>query len=376
MARISAPIGIVDEHPEWSNRLIGEVEHRRLPYEKIDHSNHAFDPRDRRRRYSVIVNRSSPSSHRRGHGSVLFYAEALLNHYEALGIPVINPLAAYRFEKSKALQADLFERLGVRYPRAIVLNHPDQALKGLDRLRFPVLIKPNVGGSGAGIVRFDTRAELEAAVPTLALGPDGTALLQEYLESEGDAIVRIEVLDGRYLYAIWIVRGTQSFNLCPADICQIPPPAPVAGVCPVDAAATLEVTRFEPPAEAVHQAVALTRAASIDVGGVEYLVNRADGQIYFYDVNATSNFVADAPNVLGFDPFKPFVDFIERKARQRSATALPGRSERVGGLGGPFLGPPRAQDTPASGARRPAARRPGRAARGGRTPARRRAARA
>src|SRR5689334_1928729 len=181
------PIGIVDEHPEWSNRLIAELEHRRLPYEKIDHSSHAFDPRDRPPRYSVIVNRSSPSSHRRGHRSVLFYAEALLNHYATLGIPLINPLAAYRFEKSTALQADLSERLGVRYPRAIVLNHPDQALKSLDGLRFPVVIKPNVGGSGAGIVRFDTRAELEAAVPTLALGPDGTALLQEYLESEGDA---------------------------------------------------------------------------------------------------------------------------------------------------------------------------------------------
>ena len=350
------PIGIVDEHPEWSNRLIAELEHRRLPYEKIDHSSHAFDPRDRRPRYSVIVNRSSPSSHRRGHGSVLFYAEALLNHYEALGIPVINPVAAYRFEKSKALQADLFERLGVRYPRAVVLNHPDQALKALDGFRFPVVIKPNVGGSGAGIVRFDTRAELEAAAPALALGPDGTALLQEYLESEGDAIVRIEVLDGRYLYAIRIVRGTQSFNLCPADVCQVPAPAPVAGACPADAAATLEVTRFEPPAEAVAQALALTRAASIDVGGVEYLVNRADGKIYFYDVNATSNFVADAPRVLGFDPFKPFVNFIERVAVEGRAATSP--------------------DTRVSGARRPAARRPGRAAPGGRTPARRRAGRA
>src|SRR5439155_1525630 len=213
-ARISAPIAIVDENPEWSARLIAELQQRRLPFEKIDHSNHAYDPRDRQRRYSVIVNRSSPSSHRRGHGSVLFYAEPLLNHYEALGIPVINPVAAYRFEKSKALQADLFERLGVRYPRTIVLNHPDQVLKGLDGFRFPVVVKPNIGG----------------------------------------------------------------------------------------------------PAAAIAQAIALTRAASIDVGGVEYLVSRADGRIYFYDVNATSNFVADAVNVLGFDPFKPFVDFIERVA--------------------------------------------------------------
>ena len=312
--RISEPIGIVDEHPDWSSRLIAELQQRRLPFEKIDHSNHAYDPRDRRPRYCVIVNRSSPSSHRRGHGSVLFYAEALLNHYEALGIPVINPVAAYRFEKSKALQADLFERLGVRYPRTVVLNHPDQVLKALDGFRFPVVIKPNVGGSGAGIVRFDTRAELEAAIPTLAFGPDGTALLQAYIEAEGDAIVRVEVLAGRYLYAIRIVRSTSSFNLCPADVCQVPASAPVGGACPVDPSGTLEVTRFEPPAAAVAQAIALTRAASIDVGGVEYLVSRADGQIYFYDVNATSNFVANAPEVLGFDPFKPFVDFIERIA--------------------------------------------------------------
>ena len=98
MASVSRPIGILDEHPEWSRRLMAELDSRRLPFEKIDHSNHAFDPKDRVRRYSVIVNRSSPSSHTRGHGSVLFYAEAVLAHYEALGIPVINGVRAYRFE--------------------------------------------------------------------------------------------------------------------------------------------------------------------------------------------------------------------------------------------------------------------------------------
>jgi glutathione synthase/RimK-type ligase-like ATP-grasp enzyme len=312
----------VDEHPEWSTRLIAELLSRRLPFEKIDHSNHAYDPRDRQPRYSVIVNRSSPSSHRRGHGGVLFYAEPLLAHYEALGIPVINPVAAYRFEKSKALQAGLFERLGVPYPRTIVLNHPDQVLKALDGFRFPVVIKPNVGGSGAGIVRFDSRGELEAQRAQLDFGPDHTALLQEYVDAEGGAIVRVEVLDGRLLYAIRIVRGAPGFNLCPADICQVPPPAPVAGACPGGATGGLEVTRCEAPTEAVAQAIALTRAASIDVGGVEYLRSKDDGRLYFYDVNATSNFVADAPRVLGFDPFVPFVDYIERVAREGKRSEL------------------------------------------------------
>jgi biotin carboxylase len=312
---LDRPIGILDEHPEWSRRLIAALDARRLPYEKIDHSSHAFDPRDHDRHYAVIVNRSSPSSHTRGHGSVLFYTEALLAHYEARGIPVINPVRAYRFEKSKALQLGLFERLGVRYPRAVVVNHREQILKTLDRIAFPLVVKPNVGGSGAGIVRFDTAEELRAGLDTLTFGPDGTALVQEYVEAAEGAIVRVEVLDGRALYAIRIVRDVaRDFNLCPADICQVPPPADALAACPVDTKPSMSVTRYDAPPDAVETAVRLTREAGIDVGGVEYLVSARDGLAYFYDVNATSNFVADAPRVLGFDPFPPFVDVIVARA--------------------------------------------------------------
>ena len=69
-------------------------------------------------------------------------------------------------------------------------------------------------------------------------------------------------------------------------------------------------------------------AAQIEVGGVEYLVDARDGQLYYYDINATSNFVADAPRVIGFDPFEPLVDYLEREAaaasdeRGRPARAL------------------------------------------------------
>jgi glutathione synthase/RimK-type ligase-like ATP-grasp enzyme len=316
---LSAPIGILDEHPDWSARLIAELTRRGLPWEKIDHSDHAFDPQEHRPVYSVIVNRTSPSSHTRGHAGVLFYAEALLAHYESVGTPVINPVVAYRFEKSKALQLGLFERLGVRYPHAVVVNHRDQVLKALDRVRFPIVVKPNVGGSGAGIVRFASRDEVEPRLDTLDFGPDGTALVQEYIESEEGAIIRVEVLDGHYLYAIRVVRTADAgFNLCPADICQVPaaPPPSDLGACPVQARPLLSVSRFDAPPEAIETATRLTRAASIDVGGVEYLVSKADGKIHYYDINATSNFVANAPAVVGFDPTARFVDYIVRVARE------------------------------------------------------------
>jgi glutathione synthase/RimK-type ligase-like ATP-grasp enzyme len=323
---LAGPIGILDEHPDWSRRLMDELDRRGLSWEKIDHSSHAFDPRDRRARYSVVVNRTSPSSHTRGHKGVLFYAEALLAHYESLGIPVVNPVAAYRFEKSKALQLGLFERAGARYPRSVVVNHPIQALGALDRLRLPVVIKPNVGGSGAGIVRVDSKAELESVLDRIDLGPDGTALVQEYLEPVEGAIVRVEVLGGEYLYAIRLVRDTGAgFNLCPADICQIPEergaPGIDLGACPVAPPVGLTVSRFDAPPEAIETVIRLARAASIDVGGIEYLVSRADGRIYYYDVNSTSNFVANAETVLGFDPTVRFADFIVRRARHEAQAA-------------------------------------------------------
>jgi glutathione synthase/RimK-type ligase-like ATP-grasp enzyme len=317
---LPAPIGILDEHPDWSRRLFAELEQRQLPFERIDHARHTFDPRDRARPYSVVVNRTSPSSHTRGHSDVLFYAEALLDHYEGLGIPVINPVAAYRFEKSKALQASLLERLGVNYPRVVVVNHPSQIRKALDRVRFPLVVKANVGGSGAGIVRFDSRDELEAGIEGLELGPDHTGLVQEYIESEEGAIVRVEVLEDHYLYAIRIVRQADAgFNLCPADICQ--PAAtrvtPELSNCPAESGGRpgLSVTAFDAPIQAIDTALRIARAARIDVGGIEYMVNRADGRMYFYDVNATSNFVANAPAVVGFDPTARFADYITRRAR-------------------------------------------------------------
>lgn len=315
MSGLRLPIAILDEHPEWSRRLMTELAARRLPFEKLDPSAHAWDPRDREPRYSVVVNRASPSSHTRGHGNVLFYVEGLLAYFEGLGIPVINPMAAWRFEKSKALQVELFERLGVPYPRTVVVNHRDQVLKAVERLSFPLLVKPNIGGSGAGIVRFETPSALEAALPALDFGPDGVALLQEAIDSEEGAIVRVEVLDGSFLYAIRIVREpTRDFNLCPADLCHAPSPAAPASACPADTAPGLRVSRYEPPAAIIDTVLRIARWASIDIGGVEYLVSRADGRAYFYDVNATSNFVANAPAVLGFDPTPRFADFIERVA--------------------------------------------------------------
>ena len=94
----------------------------------------------------------------------------------------------------------------------------------------------------------------------------------------------------------------------------------VRGACAIDAPKTgLRVEAATPPAEIIEQVETISRAARLDVGGIEYLVDDRDGQHYFYDVNALSNFVADAPNVIGFDPFVDLVDYLVARAEGAGA---------------------------------------------------------
>jgi hypothetical protein len=73
------------------------------------------------------------------------------------------------------------------------------------------------------------------------------------------------------------------------------------------------VDGYAPPPDVIRDIERIARAAEIDVGGIEYLVDDRDGNIYYYDINALSNFVADAPRVVGFDPVSNLADFLERE---------------------------------------------------------------
>ena len=260
--------------------------------------------------YSVVVNRMSPSAWTRGNAHGIFHTLHYLAYLDEIGANVVNGHAAFQVEISKTRQCALFARLGLRYPAARAVNDPAQAPAAAAGLRFPVLVKPNVGGSGAGITSFETPAELaRAAAEGLDLGLDGTALVQEHLPAADGAVVRVEILGGELLYAIRLRLLPGSFNLCPADYCELP------GIADGVSGRGLPIERFEPPSDIVEDAKRIVAAAGMELGGVEYLVDARDGQPYFYDVNALSNFVANAPDVIGFDPFVDLVDFLLERAR-------------------------------------------------------------
>ncbi|HEU4733262.1 MAG TPA: hypothetical protein VFT22_35460 [Kofleriaceae bacterium] len=319
-----APIGVFYEHPDWFKPLFSTLERRGLPFVRIDAANHAYDPAERTSPLALAVNRASPSAYTRGRRQTTFHTLAWLRHLERIGVPVVNGTKVYAIEISKAAQIEVLEELGIAYPATRIVNHPSMVPAAAQGLRFPLMVKANIGGSGAGITRFDDADALAAAVRggKLDFGIDDMALVQEAAPLRGGAIVRVEVLGGQILYAIRVIPEQGSFNLCPADACQTASGEDlVRNACALDAAKNgLKVEAYEAPAEMKAAVLAIAARTGLDVGGVEYLIDDRDGKPYVYDINALSNFVADGPRVIGFDPFERLVDYL-------AGRAWPGRKE-------------------------------------------------
>jgi D-ala D-ala ligase C-terminus len=302
------------EHPHWFAPLFAELERRGTAFGKIYAPEHSYDVDGKAPGFRVLFNRMSPSADRRGHGTGILHTLAYLGHLELLGVRTINGSKAFRYEISKAMQLSLMRSLGIAHPRSRVIHDAKQAVDAAEGLRYPIVVKPNVGGSGAGIVRFNSKEQLAEAVAqgTLGLGFDHIALVQEFVPARGGHITRVETLNGKYLYAIQVYLSGETFDLCPADICQTARGEALQNACAVEASkAGLRVEGYVPPPEVIANIERIVAAAGIDVGGIEYMVDDRDGKIYYYDVNALSNFVADAQRVIGFNPFVNLADFLE-----------------------------------------------------------------
>src|SRR2546423_7276935 len=148
------PIAVYYEHPEWFRALFEELDRRGLPYVRLDASRHRYDPSEDESRFALFFNRMSASSYLRGHANAIFYTREYLAHLERVGVRVVNGYDSFRIETSKAAQLALLDSLDLPYPPTRVINHPAEAPRAAQDLRFPVIVKPNIGGRGPGGVRL------------------------------------------------------------------------------------------------------------------------------------------------------------------------------------------------------------------------------
>ena len=313
----SPDLVVIHEHPEWQKPLFDALERRGIAYAPFDLKQAAFSniesPIAR-----LYFNQASPSAYVRGNTRAVPLALAYMRTLERLGARVLNGADVFALELSKSAQATLLRTLGIDTPWSITFNDVNALHAYADQIRWPAILKPDQGGSGARIHVVESLTEVAAifaADPTTWL-PDNLFLLQEYLPHDPDqGIVRLEFLDRELLYAMR-VKTHGRFNLCPSPVCN---PDDGDGACEIpvtqESAPPVEFYPYaDVPREAVETAARIVRAAGLDVGGIEYL-ETPDGRRVFYDINANSNLRPSVAAAFGFEPFERVVDYLERELR-------------------------------------------------------------
>ena len=293
---------VLYEHPTWFRPLFDALDRAAIRYEAIRLSDHSFDPASRDVPAPVVLSRVAMSGFVREAEHGIYYAQALLAHWEAQGARVLNGARALAIDCSKARQLSLISGLGLATPATRIVHRAQDLPAATQGMQWPLLVKPNVGGSGAEIRLYSDLADLERSIAqgTAPRSVDQVLLVQDLVPARDGNILRIETLGGRFLYAIEVETGGDSFDLCPADACLEQP-----------GRSAVAMTAVTPDPDLVEAAERIAAAAGLDVGGIEVMIDDRDGKPLFYDINALSNFVANPLDVLGWDPHDRLVEVIK-----------------------------------------------------------------
>lgn len=240
---------------------------------------------------AVYFSRMSASAHTRGHAQAPALCQAVLNWLEGHGRAVLNGSRALYFETSKVAQYTALAAAGIATPATVAVLGGRAMVLAADRFgRWPVIVKPNRGGKGLGVQKFDDPAALRAFASdpsALADSVDGIWLLQELFETADGTITRAEFIGGKLHYAVRVATGG-SFELCPAEACDIGeiPRFAITQDVPGDWAVAIE---------------GFLAAQGIAIAGIEF-ARLKDGRILTYDINTNTNYNPAAEQAAAVQP--------------------------------------------------------------------------
>ena len=251
----------------------------------------------------VFFNRVSPSSHIREKRYACEYTLAILHWLEGHGCRVIDGEDSHEHSVSKVAAYAQLQRCGVRVPRTIFAMGRAQMLAAAQNFsgtRF--LSKVNRGGSGSGVVLFDSVTDFEKYIDSddFVEPVDGITLIQQFVEPAEPIVTRVELVGNQLLYGLRILTDAE-FNPqnCPADSC--------AGTnCPLsegDARVrkfTVVTDLAESEPELIAGYLQFMARNGIEICGIEYAKD-AQGQCWSYDVNVNTNYNRSAERRAGIE---------------------------------------------------------------------------
>ena len=176
--------------------------------------------------WHYVINRVPESSR----SNIAKTSLAILRYCELFHIKVYNPYNCFLIGQNKILHHAVLSALGLRSPVSVLVRDMD-SIKSIIKnrtLEFPVLLKPNAGGYGKGIQKFECKEELlkfcreNTHIDRNIFGMDGSALIQHcYGSSQSPDVYRVWLLNGSLQCAIKVERPRGGFSgACMSDACS------------------------------------------------------------------------------------------------------------------------------------------------------------
>lgn len=131
--------------------LLQAADEMGLPVERLHDESMTFDLDGPAPPVDVVLNRSV--SHTRG-----LYA---LRFFEHFGLPTVNPAEVVEQAGDKVLGSLRLHRAGIPTPRTIVALTEDAAVRAIEQVGYPAVLKPPIGSWGRLIARVHDREEAE-----------------------------------------------------------------------------------------------------------------------------------------------------------------------------------------------------------------------
>jgi ribosomal protein S6--L-glutamate ligase len=134
--------------------------------------------------------------------SITGYGLAVVNHFDMMGVPVVNnsiPIARSR-DKLRCLQ--LLSRFGIDIPRTVMAHDRTQLEKLVAEVGgLPAIVKLSRGTQGVGVMIASTMAEVKSILETFS-GLGEEIVLQEFIGESRGKDVRALVVGGRVVGAM------------------------------------------------------------------------------------------------------------------------------------------------------------------------------
>jgi [lysine-biosynthesis-protein LysW]---L-2-aminoadipate ligase len=198
--------------------LFAELDKRGVPWSRIDDPELVLRLDEPMRQYDVVLERSI--NHTRA-----LHALRVFNDW---GVPTVNMFDVAEVCGNKLLTSTALVREGVPTPRTVIAFTPEAALRAIEEIGYPVILKPPIGSWGRLLSKVNDRDAAEALLEhkeILGSFHHSTFYIQEYVEKPGRDIrafvVGDETICAIYRYSKHWITNTARGGI--SDNCPVTP---------------------------------------------------------------------------------------------------------------------------------------------------------